>query len=86
MNRPNYAKNNAAIKRICRSFDRFNLELLGFRCKYDSGQEAYVYDISAARKGSGTRGGHLRNWRSWTLLNLTPEQRAKIQALPTRSC
>lgn len=81
MNNPNFAKNNAAIKRICKSFDRYNLGLRGFQCKYDANREAYVYSLLAARKGSGSRGGHWRNRRRWELLNLTPEQRQKIEAL-----
>jgi hypothetical protein len=81
MNNPNFAKNNAAINRIRKSFDRYNLEIRNFRCRYDSDRGAYVYGLLAARKGSGSRGGHLRNRRCWELLNLTPEQRQKIEAL-----
>jgi hypothetical protein len=80
---PNSKRNNAMLKRITASFDRYTLTVRRFVCRYSPQDGTFHYRLSAARKGSGSRGAtHLRNVRFWLLHNLTPDQRAIIENLP----
>ena len=73
---------NATIKRIVRSFRRYNLTLRSYECKANLKTRQYEYFISAARRHSGARGGRERNQRCWVLVNLMPEQRHTLLELP----
>lgn len=76
----NHTRNQAAIKRIERSVGRYNLTINSFVCR--ANDTDFEYWITAARKGSGSRGGHVRCRRLWMLTNLYPDQRARIESLP----
>lgn len=84
MKTESYRKNRKALQRIKKSFQKYDLTLRAFECRFDRDDEVYVYRIVAARRNSGSRGGHRRNNRCWYLTNLWPDQRAFIESLPTQ--
>ena len=70
------------ISRILTQFRRYDLTVRRFICRANPREFCYDYELSAARRGSGSRGGQPRNHRYWLLRNLGPDQRAQIEALP----
>jgi len=53
-----------------------------FTCRFNPSKQVFEYFLTAARKNSGKKGGHLTGLRQWIFENLYPEQRALIETLP----
>jgi hypothetical protein len=68
----------ARIREIVRACRKYRRSLRRLECRYHPEYGAYIYTVDTARERSGSRGGYLVAAKSYTLVNLTPEQRERL--------
>lgn len=77
----NQLSNARKVDRVLVSFGKYNLTVRSFTCVLGT-DENYRYELHAARRNSGLRGGHLRNDKRWTFRNLNTTHREIIGKMP----